>query len=624
MDFTFVNDYIKSNQTSNYFDKYFSVIYKKTLMNSKINRSLKILFLLPSFFFTNYLSAFIDCTDVYLGVDTSFCVGDTLILTPQFLGAVDTLSFLWSTGDTTETIEITESGIFSVTVSSQNTTCSDTINVFEKLTPLARFELATTNTCIDNPILLINQTTQIDDNVTYSINWGNNQEVEIDSNFNQLSFNYTQPGSYGIFLQVKNGNECFDTTMLKDVNVFDNPMASLNIDDSSVCLGESININNISSNLTDTVIFKIDYGDNNRVVLDTFINIHYQYLFDGDFEIVFVVENQTGCTDTISQGIFVAPVPTVSFTGLNIDYCENDPIDTLIGNPIGGQFRGQFTTSTNDFGIFNPSSPKENIPISYSFTNEFGCSSIDTQIVDNIYALTPLSFELESFYCLGDPIDTIVANVEGGRFFGNIVIGNNDSFALINPDSPGFFEIEYEYTNENGCTSSLAKSTNIFELPIVDLGNDTSFVFGEEFLVLSNRINEPSYSYFWSTGAQTTTLEINNPGFYVLEITDTNTGCIASDTLLVDFANNNWNLAPLNDPITLYPNPSNEQVTLKIPAHIVEKDPSKIFIFDLNGRIIFETFVSTSKKQIDLNLTGIPPGIYILNIGNHYIKVSRQ
>ncbi|HXS36032.1 MAG TPA: gliding motility-associated C-terminal domain-containing protein [Flavipsychrobacter sp.] len=84
------------------------------------------------------------------------------------------------------------------------------------------------------------------------------------------------------------------------------------------------------------------------------------------------------------------------------------------------------------------------------------------------------------------------------------------------------------------CPSAIYSDTvNIYPYPQVNLGPDTSICPGDAALVLSNGlINPVSYTYLWSTGATTESIETTTPAAYWLMVTSDH-GCIAADTEIV-------------------------------------------------------------------------------------------
>ena len=75
----------------------------------------------------------------------------------------------------------------------------------------------------------------------------------------------------------------------------------------------------------------------------------------------------------------------------------------------------------------------------------------------------------------------------------------------------------------------------------------------------------------------------------------------------------------------VYPNPFNNHTTLEIK--IESESESNISIFDLKGQMIYTDKVQLKKKiinNIDLDLSGIPSGIYFINVNvNEFSNVMK-
>ena len=67
------------------------------------------------------------------------------------------------------------------------------------------------------------------------------------------------------------------------------------------------------------------------------------------------------------------------------------------------------------------------------------------------------------------------------------------------------------------CVRSDTISFNFLEIPSVDLGPDTNFCDGD-FGELSSPNTDSLYDFSWSTGSQSTSIFVQNPGHYSLEV----------------------------------------------------------------------------------------------------------
>jgi hypothetical protein len=102
---------------------------------------------------------------------------------------------------------------------------------------------------------------------------------------------------------------------------------------------------------------------------------YYYFFYDWEVETLPKVCSSGRAVATAT----LAPAPTVSFSGLAATYVVTDPAATLVGTPAGGTFSGPGVTGST----FSPSAAGLGThTITYSFTDgSTGCSSTSTQTV---------------------------------------------------------------------------------------------------------------------------------------------------------------------------------------------------------------------------------------------------
>ncbi|MEL7248947.1 MAG: reprolysin-like metallopeptidase [Bacteroidota bacterium] len=81
---------------------------------------------------------------------------------------------------------------------------------------------------------------------------------------------------------------------------------------------------------------------------------------------------------------------------------------------------------------------------------------------------------------------------------------------------------------------------------------------------------------------------------------------------------NNENLT-LGTPFNLYPNPTNGQVTLQWGEATVEE--MRLRVFNVQGQLMVENIVAKGTLQSALDLSNVPAGIYLVQIGQHVERV---
>ncbi len=189
----------------------------------------------------------------------------------------------------------------------------------------------------------------------------------------------------------------------------------------------------------------------------------------GNYDVKYYYTDGNGCTDTATASTLVNPLPVVSFSGLDPEYCENGPQDTLAGSEPGGGFLGTGITDNADGTAYFDPATVGTYEIAYYFTDGNGCSDTARTSV-TVHPLPAVSFSgLEVEYCEGEDQDTLTGSQPGGVYLGTGITDNTDGTAYFDPATPGTYDITYYFTNGNGCADTAIQSVTVHPLPVVDL-----------------------------------------------------------------------------------------------------------------------------------------------------------
>ncbi|PID91571.1 MAG: hypothetical protein CSA96_07685, partial [Bacteroidetes bacterium] len=188
----------------------------------------------------------------------------------------------------------------------------------------------------------------------------------------------------------------------------------------------------------------------------------------GSYTIHYTYSDANGCADTLEVSTTVNPLPVVSFTGMDAEYCENYAGDTLTGSPLAGSFNGTGITDFSDGTAFFQPSNTGNYTITYVFSDANGCTDSAASAV-TVHPLPVISFSgLDSEYCEGSASVNLLGSEAGGVFNGTGITDNGDGTASFDPAIPGDHDISYVYTNANGCSDTVIQSVRVHPLPVVD------------------------------------------------------------------------------------------------------------------------------------------------------------
>ncbi len=175
-----------------------------------------------------------------------------------------------------------------------------------------------------------------------------------------------------------------------------------------------------------------------------------------------------GCTGVAYSVLTVDATPVVSFNGLNLNYCFNNAPVTLTGNPSGGIFNG---TGMNG-NLFFPQTAGVGGPytITYSYTNNNGCSATDTQLV-TVFA-NPIVSVSNASACLGTQT-TLIANGASTYIWLpavglNITTGNTVQATVFTPTT-------YTVTgvSNNGCSAQAYSNITVNPNPQLNINNSS-------------------------------------------------------------------------------------------------------------------------------------------------------
>lgn len=279
----------------------------------------------------------------------SIDLGDDVIACgsgPVWLDAGSHLAYEWSTEATTQTLSVTQAGVYSVSVQGMNGCWAiDEVMVsFEAIPYLSIYQTAP---------LCLGDTTSLLATASFAYSWStgeSTQEIPV----------YSE-GIYTVTISTAFGCQTVDSIQVISITATVPEIMGL---DSAYCEGNpSVMLTAIPIDGSFTGL-----GINGNV-------LELATLPAGLYSLEYAYVDTNGCMGETQQDFVIHALPQVSIVGLNNHYYLDDEPDTLVGNPIGGLFAG---TGIID-GIFYPAIAGIGVyTISYAFTNEFSCFNSDS------------------------------------------------------------------------------------------------------------------------------------------------------------------------------------------------------------------------------------------------------
>lgn len=277
---------------------------------------------------------------------TVFCEGGFVQLTSS-----STTGNMWSTGETTQTITVTTTGSYGVTVTESG--CSATSSSFN----------VTVNPIPATPSITANGPTSLcpGQSVVLTSSYVSGNEWNTLETTQDITTSVT--GTYEVVFTDANG--CSSVPASISVQMNQAPVAPV-IDLSgpaSMCEGDSV----ILSTTYPNGLLWSTMDTTTSIVVST----------PGVYDLTYTHPN--GCSSTSNPvTISVSPIPTVSFTLAEDTTCQTAGVVALTGTPTGGTFAGTGVTGSD----FDPTlSGLGQFTIEYSYTNSGGCSNSQTQTI---------------------------------------------------------------------------------------------------------------------------------------------------------------------------------------------------------------------------------------------------
>ena len=288
-----------------------------------------------------------------------------------------------------------------------------------------------------------------------------------------------------------------------NVTLFPQPVANLG-PDRSICPGNTTVLNpGIFAG------YQWNTGATTQTITVQFPGMYYVEVTSGN-----------GCTDIDTIIVTYDPLPNVNL-GADRESCQGTPVNLNAGPGFASYLwstgAGTQSINVNTTGLYW-----------VQVTNGFGCTDRDSINVTINPNPTP-NLGPDVSICPGDSVQ-----LNGGNGYVNYAWTNGATGQYIFVDVAG--NIGLTVTDANGCTGTDNLLVSLYPAPSVNLGPDFNFCQGTNTTLDAGA---GFASYLWNTGAITQTINVSFPGYYAVAVTDAN-GCTAYDNITVG-----WDALPV-------------------------------------------------------------------------------
>ena len=488
-----------------------------------------------------------------LGNDTVICPGKSLTIDAGTYN-----DYVWSGGETTQTITINSAATYTVTVTDTNS-CSGTddmivtmgtppdidagnnsqicvggsVHLTANSTSGINYEWVTgettqtitvspsTTTTYSVTVTDANACENVDDvtvNVASSliVDLGNDTAICDGSNLNitanggisyiwasgetTQTINVNTAGNYAV--TVSDGGNCTGTD---DINVAINPLPNISAgNDKDICIGD-----NTMLNATGGTVYSWSTGDNTQSI-NVSPTTQTQYTVIG--------ADINGCINSDDVIVNVNPLPNIDL-GQDLTVCENNSVD------ISSNITGNYIWSTGETTQTITVTPTSDQTITVTVTDSNGCENTDDVAIT---VTTGISVVITPDFS-SCPNETVTLTASGGTNYHWSTNENTPSINIITPLSSTYYSVTVG--DGSSCYGYDSVLVTAFPLPNADAGQNQDICDGESVTLTASGGNQ----YLWSTGENSISINVNPPNTtqYTVTVTDVN-GCKGTDNVTVN------------------------------------------------------------------------------------------
>ncbi len=402
----------------------------------------------------------------------------------------------------------------------------------------------------------------------------------------------------GMYKTTITNTEGCTNVLSKSITVYANPICTIT-GSGSICQGQSTQL---CTALTPGNIYQWSTG-----AITSCISINLA----GTYKVT--VTNSKGCTSICSKTVTVASNPNCTITGMS-GICQGS--STLLCTQAGStSYLWSTGACTNCIAVTNAGT------YTVKVTNASGCSSTCTKTV-TVNSVPNCTISGIGTICQGS--STQLCTPPGCDSY---LWSTGASTNCIMVSAAGTYKVTT--TNSSGCSSICSKLITMNPAPSSVITGNLSPAPGQ-----STTLCAPSgmTSYLWNTGASTSCITVTNAGSYSVTVTNSY-GCIASSAVSVNCyaplasGRNYADTLDAKYDVIAYPNPFNSVATIEV-QHIRSNSHVLIELYNETGqRVAILMDMAVEKGSIckaEVNGETLPKGIYMYRIINGNIILNRK
>jgi gliding motility-associated-like protein len=357
-------------------------------------------------------------------------------------------------------------------------------------------------------------------NVTLNANTGSGFSYQWNNFTNNQSLVVSAAGPYTV--TVTDANGCSATSTATTITVNPLPTTTSIFGSTALCVGTTTILGTTSLNPI--------WSSSNTAVATVSATGTVTGISAGTATISYSITNANGCSNTASTAVTVSPLPSATIASIgNTTFCQGGNVTLLADNAPSGstyvyQWRLNGTAIVGALGNTYVATTSGNYSVTITANNLCQATSANTTVTVNPLPVLAANTGATSV-CQGST--TTLANTTATGIWtsaDNTVATINPGNGLVTGENAGTVQLTYTFTNANGCTNAVSTNFTVNALPTaaITANGPTTFCQGGNVTLTAST----GTSYLWSTGATTASIVRNTSGNIVVTVTNAN-GCSA-------------------------------------------------------------------------------------------------
>jgi gliding motility-associated-like protein len=315
--------------------------------------------------------------------------------------------------------------------------------------------------------------------------WDFGDMSAIVSNLDTVQHSYTTDGTYTIQMNVVTDKGCTDSATTT-VDVRPSPLASFTIDKDTQCFKYNL-IKAFSNSTINSGTITKKWALSDGIDFIDVDSISHSFASFGNYNIELIVTSDFNCKDTVSDSVYILPVPLSSFTIDDVDQCLEGNNFTFTDNSVFSN--GTLTGNEWSFGDGTNVSNIGNTTHSYLIENDYvaglivfadnGCFDTSFQNL-KVYPHPGTDFIIDDTgQCVNDNVFNFINNtfISEGGFVNRYFFGDGSPYAEAYNTSKTYtkdstYLVRLISYSDQGCTDTAEKTLTVFPKAITNFTID--------------------------------------------------------------------------------------------------------------------------------------------------------